>query len=305
MIADILLIALAVGIVIIAPLAMAGHLNREFLKRFPQKRSYKYGYWFSIWAVLQGPGQIAKATNEGVAVVIAFVVFGALAWAFFQRQRWAWITLTILSCNPVFWIVNYLYLRNRWDEDRTVVAAPRQTVRFVRPNTARASWPVSAVAAVAILGPLAVIFGILALHGRQNLTALDLSTREQVAVSETLRADAEKKTEQLVEQIGKLQTAQLRYESAVDAFCSAHDDLADGVFRLGIILGNVGRTSKGVRSEPSRESVSALFADLAEMQSAYNKMAGDEAIAGKRKLKLQTAAIDLEKLSLSASAAAR
>ena len=56
------------------------------------------------------------------AVIVFAVIYAVLAWFFAQRQHWAWITLTILSFNPVAWIINFLYLRKRWGEDS--VATP-------------------------------------------------------------------------------------------------------------------------------------------------------------------------------------
>ena len=32
------------------------------------------------------------------------------------RRRWAWVALTILSFNPLAWIINAIYLRKRWAE---------------------------------------------------------------------------------------------------------------------------------------------------------------------------------------------
>ena len=55
-------------------------------------------------------------------MIVFAVIYAVLAWFFAQRQHWAWITLTILSFNPVAWIINFLYLRKRWGED--YVATP-------------------------------------------------------------------------------------------------------------------------------------------------------------------------------------
>jgi hypothetical protein len=49
-------------------------------------------------------------------------LYAGLAWFFAQRRHWAWITLTILTFNPIVWIVNFFYLRKRWAED--ALAAP-------------------------------------------------------------------------------------------------------------------------------------------------------------------------------------
>jgi hypothetical protein len=33
-----------------------------------------------------------------------------------RRRRWAWVTLTFLSLNPVNWTIGYFYGSNRWNE---------------------------------------------------------------------------------------------------------------------------------------------------------------------------------------------
>jgi len=49
-------------------------------------------------------------------VIICGVIYAVLAWFFVRRHHWAWIALTILSFNPVAWIINAIYLRKRWAE---------------------------------------------------------------------------------------------------------------------------------------------------------------------------------------------
>ena len=56
--------------------------------------------------------------DAGAAAAIACgAIYAALAWSFARRRHWAWIALTVLTFNPVAWIVNLLYLRKRWAED--------------------------------------------------------------------------------------------------------------------------------------------------------------------------------------------
>ena len=49
-------------------------------------------------------------------MIICGLVYAILAWFFAQRQHWAWIALTILSFNPIAWIINAIYLWKRWPE---------------------------------------------------------------------------------------------------------------------------------------------------------------------------------------------
>jgi len=60
--------------------------------------------------------------ESSVAVIVCGVIYGVLAWFFARRHRWAWLTLTIASFNPLAWIINLVYLWKRWTEDS--VAAP-------------------------------------------------------------------------------------------------------------------------------------------------------------------------------------
>ncbi len=59
----------------------------------------------------------ASCWNPAFTAMLACAAFFAvLAWCFARRQRWAWITLTILSFNPVAWLINLIYLGKRWAE---------------------------------------------------------------------------------------------------------------------------------------------------------------------------------------------
>jgi hypothetical protein len=56
-------------------------------------------------------------------VIVCGLIYAVLAWFFAQRRHWAWITLTILSFNPVAWIINLIYLWKRWAEDSVATPA--------------------------------------------------------------------------------------------------------------------------------------------------------------------------------------
>ncbi len=108
------------GIIIgvsIAPIVVALVLNRRFQRRNPGKRPYRWGLYFSILSFLGGMG-LGFMLESGVsAVIVCGIIYAVLAWFFAQRHHWAWIALTILSFNPVAWIINFFYLRKRWAED--------------------------------------------------------------------------------------------------------------------------------------------------------------------------------------------
>jgi NADPH:quinone reductase-like Zn-dependent oxidoreductase len=109
------LIAVIVGATIV-PIVAAFALNRRFRRRNPEKRSFRWGYWFSIQAVIAGLALGALLESGAIALIFCGLLYGVLAWFFAKRHHWAWFALTILSFNPIVWIINALYLRRRWAE---------------------------------------------------------------------------------------------------------------------------------------------------------------------------------------------
>ena len=106
------------------PFFLALPLNRRFQRRNPGKRPYRWGYFVSVASLVAGVA-LGVALEAGPAVLVACVlVYGVLAWGFARRRRWAWIALTIVTFNPITWIVNLVYLRKRWRED----AAPARAL---------------------------------------------------------------------------------------------------------------------------------------------------------------------------------
>ena len=102
---------------LVLPIIIAFLLNRRFKQGNPEKRSYRWGYYFSIMSFLGVLGLSYLLLESIVTVIVVALVYAALAWFFAQRQHWAWIALTILSFNPIAWIINAIYLWKRWREE--------------------------------------------------------------------------------------------------------------------------------------------------------------------------------------------
>jgi NADPH:quinone reductase-like Zn-dependent oxidoreductase len=109
------LIGVPLGVLIV-PIVVAFVLNRRFRQRNTDKRGYRWGYYFSIVSFIHGLGLGAFLESGAIAVIVCGLIYAVLAWFFAQRQHWAWIALTILSFNPIAWIINAIYLRKRWAE---------------------------------------------------------------------------------------------------------------------------------------------------------------------------------------------
>jgi NADPH:quinone reductase-like Zn-dependent oxidoreductase len=98
--------------VAIFPILASLLLNRRFRRRNPANRPYRWGYYFSIQSVAAGLGLGILLES----VIACGLLYAVLAWSFARRRRWAWLTLTILSFNPLVWIINGVYLKKRWAE---------------------------------------------------------------------------------------------------------------------------------------------------------------------------------------------
>ena len=114
--------AVAIGLigvplaVLILPIVLAISLNRRFRQRNPDKRAYRWGYYFSIMSLIAGVLLGSFLELGATGMILSGFVYALLAWFFARRHHWAWIALTILSFNPVAWIINAIYLWRRWRE---------------------------------------------------------------------------------------------------------------------------------------------------------------------------------------------
>jgi NADPH:quinone reductase-like Zn-dependent oxidoreductase len=109
------LMALAfIAFVMGVPLAGALAIHR----RYPPsgRRPFRWGYYFSIQSLIGGIFLGVLVDSGILAVIASGTLYAGLAWFFAQRRHWAWITLTLLSVNPIVWIINFIYLRRRWAE---------------------------------------------------------------------------------------------------------------------------------------------------------------------------------------------
>jgi NADPH:quinone reductase-like Zn-dependent oxidoreductase len=101
---------------LILPIIAAFIFNRRFRERNPEKRPYRWGYYFGMMSFIGGL-LLGRFLDFGLSgVIVCGLLYALLAWFFSQRHHWAWIVLTILSFNPIAWIINAIYLWKRWAE---------------------------------------------------------------------------------------------------------------------------------------------------------------------------------------------
>lgn len=106
---------------------LALHMAEILRQKEPELKPYAWGY-FVGWSGLTGG--IAYGTSQIIAAFDAygsraeflgmlgvFSIFFAIMHALvIRRNKWAWVAAIILQLNPILWIINGIYLRNRWTE---------------------------------------------------------------------------------------------------------------------------------------------------------------------------------------------
>lgn len=78
--------------------------------------------WWIVWGWLGltlGNLQIALLTSHFIPLTAFLIILNSfLMLMILQNRKAAFLVATILSLNPILWIVNGIYLRNRWNHPR-------------------------------------------------------------------------------------------------------------------------------------------------------------------------------------------
>lgn len=98
---------------------MAHILGKRWKANHPNKRPYQWGYYWSIMniaALALVPAAFFGDWRDGAVIGVWMLAGGITGFFTWKRHRWAWILGTLLSFNFVAWVVNGIYLKNRWTE---------------------------------------------------------------------------------------------------------------------------------------------------------------------------------------------
>jgi hypothetical protein len=107
-----LLLFLAVTIV---QIYIASWMNKRLHVKQPNTRPFTWGYWNGLCCFLLTPllSTAALGVNALVASEVILIPLGVFV---LLRRRWAFIAATVLSFNPVYYVVNAIYISKRWTE---------------------------------------------------------------------------------------------------------------------------------------------------------------------------------------------
>ena len=131
-------------LVLLGPIRLAGWLNKRLHVKQPNARPFMWGYWLGLGCFL-APVLMTAQTDGSISFFLtAALLYVPIGVFVILRHRWALIAITILSFNPIIWVANIFYIKNRWSEMR----APTQ-IQPHPPSTEDENFPMkSAVVAL-------------------------------------------------------------------------------------------------------------------------------------------------------------
>lgn len=118
-------------IAIVASFCGTSFMQNGLKQRCPEARSFRWGFYNGLLAIFGGAGWSlvcfvasvllafrgnVSGTMEAFLLSVYFAIFACSGYFVVKRQRWAWVAMTLLSLNPIIWLVNGEYGQNRWDE---------------------------------------------------------------------------------------------------------------------------------------------------------------------------------------------
>jgi hypothetical protein len=113
-----------VAALLICEMLLARALNRRHLGRHPQCKPFAWGYFSALssattplfFALGVSTNRDLDVTSQGVLLAIFLLLFLPPVVLTLRRSRVGFIWLTALTLNPLLWIINGIYLKNRWTE---------------------------------------------------------------------------------------------------------------------------------------------------------------------------------------------
>ncbi len=111
-------------LLLLLPLFLAFKQDAKLRASEPNVKGYKWGYFNAYSFLLCIPLAILaliaflrdSAALDSLIGCIIFSLYGLCGYFIHKRHKRGWFYGTIISLNPVIWVINYFYAKNRWDE---------------------------------------------------------------------------------------------------------------------------------------------------------------------------------------------
>ncbi len=106
-------------IMVLLPYLVAKKLNTKLQQKNPNYKSFVWGYFIGISNIIWGILLILVLMDtKSLDLIVSIFMLIPIILGYFtvKRNKTLFIALTVLSINPIIWIINWIYIKNRWDE---------------------------------------------------------------------------------------------------------------------------------------------------------------------------------------------
>jgi hypothetical protein len=113
---------------IIYPLTIyyfANKMNDKFQLKNPNSKRFIWGYFMGVssistpilWFIINSLliDSLGGESDIGFNIFITAISITLGYWAL-KQDKIALVLITIFSINPIIWVINFFYLKNRWNE---------------------------------------------------------------------------------------------------------------------------------------------------------------------------------------------
>ena len=119
-------------IVIVGPFLGAIALNRKHLRLRPNCQPFAWGYYTALVNFLTPFLVAGTMRQQGLDLTSVRVLLAVLVLTYFplailtlRRNRIGFVLLSVLQLNPINWLINGIYIKNRWQElSPSVISQP-------------------------------------------------------------------------------------------------------------------------------------------------------------------------------------
>lgn len=90
----------------------------QFAQKVPDNYVEVGFTWWTVWGwinLLTGSAMVVAIESDGALMLVALAINVALSVMILRMNKYAFLVATILSANPILWVINGLYLKRRWN----------------------------------------------------------------------------------------------------------------------------------------------------------------------------------------------
>ena len=116
-------------VIIALPVAVGAslYMDKKLHESNPGFQPYKWGYYngwmgilvsgfYAIVYIINASDSYGSRSNDYLSLGLLFVAIATVSAGFVFRNKWWCIAAIVVQFNPLLWIINGIYIRNRWDE---------------------------------------------------------------------------------------------------------------------------------------------------------------------------------------------